>query len=72
MSTLGSLSHWRNHKLRGDLSACCCASLGKEQCGQHVAAPLTLLMESVLVSVFQGGSLASPPYSRILSVVSCS
>lgn len=29
-------SHCRNHRLRGDLSAWFCTSLGKGQCAQHV------------------------------------
>lgn len=47
---LGSLFPLEELELRGDLLLCC-ADLGEEQCGQHVAVPLTLLMPSVLVSV---------------------
>lgn len=42
-------SHWRNHRLRGDLSIWYCPGLGEKQCGQCVAASLTLVMQSVLV-----------------------
>lgn len=54
-------SHWRSQRLRGDLSMRCCTGLGKEQCSQHVAASLTLLMQSVLVSVEQGGCFSLTP-----------
>ena len=45
-------SYWKHHK--GDLSLRCCAGLGDGPCGPHVAAPLTFLMWSVLVSVMLG------------------
>ena len=39
---------------QGDLCLWCCAGLEKGQCGQHMAASLTLLMQSVFISVVQG------------------
>ena len=48
-------SHWRNHCLRGDLSVWCCTILGKGQSNQCIAAPFTLLMQSVLVSIVKLG-----------------
>lgn len=51
--------------------ACCCAGLGEGRCGQCVAMPLALLMQSVLVSMAQG--VHQPhPYILIPSEVSCS
>lgn len=51
-------SHWRTHHLRGGLSlGWYCTILGKEQCSQWVAAPFTLLTQSVLGSVVKGGML---------------
>lgn len=64
--------HWRSWRLKGHLSTWYSASLGQGQCGQCVAASLTLLIPSVLVSVVQRDAPALPPCSRILSVVSCS
>lgn len=49
----------------------CCSSLGKEQCQDCAVVPLTLPTQSVLGSVVQEFASASPPYSRILPVVSC-
>ena len=54
----------------GDLLVWCCAGLGEEWCGQCVAAPFTLLMQS-LGLCGTGGAPASPLCSKILSVVSC-
>lgn len=36
-------SYWRNWRLRGDLLAWCCPSLGEGQCSQHVATPFILI-----------------------------
>ena len=48
------------------------ASLGEGWCSQHAVAPLTLRMQSLLVSVMQEGHASvSPLHSRIFLVVSC-
>lgn len=67
-------SHWRNHCLRGDLSVWCCTILGKGQWNQCIAAPFTLLMQSVLVFIVKlggAGGFSFIPWSRIYSIVSC-
>lgn len=43
-----------------------CGGLGEGQYGQHVAASLTFLMSSFLVSVVQADASASPSCSRLL------
>lgn len=64
--------HWRNWRLREDFSAWCCTGLGEGQCGECVAASLTLSVKPVLVSVVQGDASASSLCYRIFSVVSYS
>ena len=46
--------------LWGELLLCCYANLGEAQSHQRVATPLTLLMQSGLTSVVQGGALGHP------------
>lgn len=45
--------HWRNCRPRGDLPVWCCVASGRSS-RQRVAAPLTLQMPSVSVTVVQG------------------
>lgn len=57
----GLFPHWKDHRLRGDLSAW----TWEGQCGQCAFVLLTLLMQSVMASVIMVGgvvwALASPP-----------
>lgn len=43
ISSWASFSHWRNYRLRGDLSMWCHSDLGDGQYSQHIITPLTLL-----------------------------
>lgn len=54
----------------GETAAWCCTGLGKGQCSQRVPASLTLLMQSLLVSVVQGRCFSlTPAFSDFLSGV---
>ena len=64
-----SFPHWRNHRLKGDLSVWCCTDLEEGQCRHQGAPPPPLLMPFVLVSVVQGAALASPLCSANFSVM---
>ena len=60
-----------NWRFREDLSMWCCSCLGERQSSQNGVASLTLLIQSILVSVMQG-MFQDHLYSRIFSAVSCS